>query len=88
MHGKLRSLDYAYTVNGTSANSILLVKLFYTLEPRAPIKISAKTAAREEQVRWEYRSLSEAVHYPVWDVQPLQRVPVHSMDGFLPEQLL
>lgn len=77
-----------HTHNGTSANSILLVKLFYTLEPRAPIKISAKTAAREEQVRREYRSPSEAVHYPVWDVQPLQWVPVHSMDGFLPEQLL
>lgn len=40
LHGKLRSPDYAYTVNGTSANSILLVKLFYTLEPLGPAKMS------------------------------------------------
>lgn len=40
LHGKLRSPDYAYAVDGTSANSILLVKLFHTLEPLGPAKMS------------------------------------------------
>lgn len=40
LHGKLRNSDYAYAVNGTSANSNLFVKLFYTLEPVGPAKMS------------------------------------------------
>lgn len=54
LHGKLRGTDYAYTVNGTSANSILLVKPFNTLEPLGSDKYQAKTAAKEGQVRCEY----------------------------------
>lgn len=61
LHGKLRGTDYAYTVNGTSANSILLVKPFNTLEPLGSDKYQAKTAAREGQVRCEYWSLTQHI---------------------------
>lgn len=46
LHEKLRSPDYAYTVNSTSVNSILLVKLFYTLEPLGPAEISGKDCCK------------------------------------------
>lgn len=46
LHG---SSDYAYTVNGTSANSILLVKLFYTLEPHGPTKVSGRLLQRRSR---------------------------------------
>lgn len=82
LHGKLRSPDYANTVNGMSANSILLVKLFYTLEPLGPTKISGKDCCKggAGQIGMNITQCGT--------VQPLQWVQVHSMDWFLPEQLL
>lgn len=85
LYGKLGSPDYACTVNGTSANSILLVKLFYTLEPLGPAKRLCQGRSRSDVSI----DLCLRQHIPPCDTgQPLGRVPMHSVDWFLPEQLL